>query len=416
MVRVVLLAAAVSLLSFDSPSLAQEERLSPLTVSRVYTTRGGIHTTTRGTIRLVFARDDGWLVFHGGPNMYHFSPDGVHWTGREISQFASRSNLVRESAVYGLARIDVDPDPESRDMVVASLQGSIHGEVIEWKEPIPVPHLTLAYYVDLRQDSSGRFTATGRVLHRDDAGNVSGITVEWARSLRPHDISEWEPQRRAIHHVSDMKSSEIHENIPLDDGKSYVIAMLSVDGEGRLYGNLFDGEKRDDDVLLAENMSTVRGSDKRMAAVWDPGTRTIHLSYVDHDSVLWYRTCSSPYRAEDWSDPVRLQPFKVFTNVMSLDTSRDPAQVCLLYGKTMFEHADPRWQSGELYVTKYGGGAWSEPVLVSEPSTTDNWYPNMNADVSRGIGVLYLRGVPEDQAAVKNTDFDIMFSSTGPPR
>ena len=254
------------------------------------------------------------------------------------------------------------------------------------------------------------------MLHRDDDGQPAGITIEWARSLRPNDITEWGPQQQVIHHTSDMKSSEVHENIPLEDGQSYVIGMLSVAGEGRLYGNLFDGQKwREQDTLLAENMSTVRGTDKRMSAVWDPHARVIHLSYVDHDSQLWYRTCKSPYRTEDWTAPVKLKPFKVFTNVMSLDASRTPARVYLVYGKTEFEHSDPRWQSGSLFLMKFDGKSWSHPVIVSAPGSKHNWYPNMNADASQGLGVLYLKGMPENQAAIKESDFDIMFSSTGPP-
>ena len=153
-----------------------------------------------------------------------------------------------------------------------------------------------------------------------------------------------------------------------------------------------------------------------MSAVWDPQAKVIHLSYFDHGSQLWYRTCKSPYSPEDWSDSIKLKLFKVFTNVMSLDTTRMPAHLCLLYGKTLFEHPDPRWQSGELYMTRFDSQTWSESVLISEPGTKYNWYPNMNADVSEGIGLLYLKGVPKNQAAIKNTDFDIMFSSTGAPK
>jgi len=386
-------------------------------ISKVFTTRGGIHTTTRGTIRLVFVHRGRWLVFHGGPNMYHFSPDGVHWTAGRIHQFDSRSYLIRGDKIYSFAHVDTDPDPTRRKMVAAAFCGTIRGDRIEWGRPHFLPHLTIGYYVDLQQDSTGRFTATGRVPQFDKSRKLTGITIGWARTVRPNDITEWQPQQRVIHHISDMKSSEVHENIPLEDGKSYVIAMLSVNGQGRLYGNLFDGRKWGaQDVLLAENMSTVRGTDKRMSAVWDPKAKVIHLAYVDHDNRLWYRTCKSPYRPEDWSKPVRLKPFKVFTCVLSIDTTKSPAHIWLLYGKTLFEHPDPRWQTGELYITGLDGKSWSEPVLVSEPGTRYNWYPNMNEDASEGIGVLYLKGVPKNQAAIKNTEFDIMFSCTGPPR
>jgi len=392
----------------SSPSFVQ---------SKIFTTRGGAHSTTRGTIRLVFPHRGKWLVFHGGPNMYHFSSHGLRWKGAEISRFGARNHLIRDDTIYSFAHIDTDPDPDQQKMVAAAFQGTIRGETIQWGEANLAPHLTLGYYEDLQQDSTGRFTVSGRVPHFDDAGKVTGITIEWARSLRPGDIAAWGPQQQIIHHTSDMKSSEIHENIPLEDGKSYVIGMLSVNGQGRLYGNLFDAEKWGvEDTLLAENMSTVRGTDKRMSAVWDAQAKVIHLSYVDHDSGLWYRTCKSPYRGEDWSRPTKLNSFKVFTNVMSLDTTKTPAHLWLLYGKTVFEHRDRRWQSGELYVMNFDGRSWSESVLVSEPGTKYNWYPNMNEDVSKGIGVMYLKGVPKNQAAIKHTDFDIMFSSTGRPR
>lgn len=390
--------------------------VSPFFRSRVFTSRGGVHSTTRGTIWLVIPHQNEWLVFHGGPNMVHFSSDGLQWTGEEISPFSSRSYLAYGDTICSFAHVDTDPDPETQKLVPATFQGTVHDGTIDWGLPHPLPHLTLGYYEDLQQDSRGHFTVSGRVLHRDENGEPAGITIEWARSVRPNDITEWGKQRQVIHHTSDMKSSEVHENIPLADGKSYVVGIVSVGGEGRLYGNLFDGRNwREQDTLLAENMSTVRGTDKRMSAVWDPTAKVIHLSYVDHDGQLWYRTCTSPYRPEDWSAAAKLKPFKVFTNVMSLDRSMTPARVYLLYGKTESDHSDPRWQSGSLFLTKFDGKSWSAPVIVSEPGTKHNWYPNMNEDASQGVGVLYLKGMPENQGAVQNTDFEIMFSSTGPP-
>jgi len=425
MFRPILIVVIFSLFLLNYPTFAEEQTMQNFTMSKVFTTRGGAHSTTRGTIRLVHAHRGKWLVFHGNPDMYHFSSDGIHWTENEITEFGSRSYMIHGDTIYSFANVDIDPDPAvSKGVkltyidkrVKTTYKGTIQGEVIDWGKPRQIPHLTLSYYEDLQQDSTGHFTVSGRMPHFGDDGKLKSTTIEWARSLNPDDITAWGPQQQIIQHASDMKSSEVHENIPLEDGRSYVIGMLSVKGQGRLYGNLFDGEKwGTTETLLAENMSTVRGTDKRMSAVWDPQAKVIHLSYVDHDSQIWYRTCKSPYRSEDWSEPIKLKPFKVFTNVMSLDTSKTPAHLYLVYGKTMFEHPDPRWQSGELYLTKFDGKTWSEPVLISEPGTKYNWYPNMNEDISKGIGVLYLKGVPENQRAVKSTDHDIMFSSTGTP-
>ena len=106
--------------------------------------------------------------------------------------------------------------------------------------------------------------------------------------------------------------------------------------------------------------------------------------------------------------------FKTFTTVLSLDTSRDPAHVYVLFGKTLFENkGDLRSTYGELYLQRSDGKTWTDPVLVSEPGTTENWYPNMNEDVSRGIGVVYLKGSGRTQTG--KPPLDIIFASTGAP-
>ena len=51
--------------------------------NKIAVTLGGWHSTTRGTIRLIFPVDGKWLVFRGDPNTYHFSDDGMHWTSIE---------------------------------------------------------------------------------------------------------------------------------------------------------------------------------------------------------------------------------------------------------------------------------------------------------------------------------------------
>ena len=145
------------------------------TISRIITSRAGIHTTTRGTIRLVFVHEGKWLVFHSGPNMYHFSSDGVHWTGEEITQFGSRNHLICGRTIYSFAPIDTDPDPEKHVMVKEAFRGTIRGETIELGEPHQVPQLTLGYYSDLQQDSTGRFTVSGRVPRFDDTGKIEWL-------------------------------------------------------------------------------------------------------------------------------------------------------------------------------------------------------------------------------------------------
>jgi len=110
-----------------------------------------------------------------------------------------------------------------------------------------------------------------------------------------------------------------------------------------------------------------------------------------------------------------LQPFKTSTVVLSLDTSSKPAQV-YLFGKTIREGKDKRKTYGELYIQHLSAGTWSEPVLVSEPRTVENWYPNMNQGLRYGIGILYLKGSGASANADDKPPLDIMFASTGAPK
>ncbi|MFQ6044460.1 MAG: hypothetical protein ACE5PV_26715, partial [Candidatus Poribacteria bacterium] len=250
----------------------------------------------------------------------------------------------------------------------------------------------------------------------------------WKRSKRPNDISEWAPDVRYINRRSDKPiegdkdswkkiGSTAHENLTLEDGKCYAFAMMTVDGIGRLYGNLFDGEKwNSKETELATGMSTWAGTDRRMCAAFDETAKIIHLAYVDGDGDLFYRNAKKPYGTNDWSEPVQLQLFKTFTVLLSLDTSHQPAYMYVLFGKTLFEDKkDLRNTYGELYLQRFDGESWSEPVLVSEPGTEDNWYPNMNADFRDGIGILYLKGSGRTRPGDK-PPLDIMFASTGPPK
>ena len=101
--------------------------------------------------------------------------------------------------------------------------------------------------------------------------------------------------------------------------------------------------------------------------------------------------------------------------VLSLDTSHTPAHVYLLFGRTKYQGRDRRNTYGELHLQRFDGKAWSKPVLVSEPDTKDNWYPNMNADVRFGIGILYLKGSGRSGQSGK-PPLDIIFASTGAPK
>ena len=389
--------------------------------SKIAVTPGGYHSTTRGTIRLVFPCRGKWLVFRGGPNAYHFSEDGVKWTATEAPQ-ASRSHLIRGDTIYTFYSVMVKGAPDwSFDHFVC--RGTISGTKIAWDKPHKLD-TRVSYYPDLKQDTKGHFTMTGRAVVRDEKNEPAGTEVLWKRTVRPGDISRWGPDVRCIHHVGDHGrersswkkiGSTAHENLVLEGGKSFVIGMMTSGGEGKLLGNLHDGKKWGaKDLELATGMSTWAGTDRRMCAVFDKRAKVIHLAYVTAIGRLIYRSARPPYGAEDWSKPLELQR-KTFTVVLSLDTSRKPAHVYALFGRTKYQGRDRRNTYGELHLQRFDGKAWSKSVLVSEPETTDNWYPNMNEDVRHGIGIVYLRGSGRTRKGEK-PPLDIMFASTGRPK
>lgn len=391
--------------------------------SRIDTTLGGWHATTRSTIRLVFVDRGRWLVFRGNPDAYHFSDDGLTWTRTEAKQ-ASRSHLIDGDTIYTQYSVDMDPAPDKWDFKHYVAVGEIDGDTIAWGPGTEIP-FRLSYYPDIQRDTSGYFSMTGRAVRQDEAGQMTGEEMLWARSTRPGDFLSWGDEVRCFQHVGDairdrwtQVGSVAHENVALDDGCSYILSMMTCNLKGLLLGRLHDGtEFVGDDVVLCENMSTVRGTDKRMCACFDPDTRTIHCVYVDHDGGLWYRTCTAPYRPQDWSEAERIGPENAFTTVLSLDRSQAPAHVWVLYGETVYEKPEDRRRCwGDLYLMRHDGRSWSDPVLVSEPDQHENWYPNMNEDVSRGFGILYLKGGQEGPMQDGKRVLEIMFASPGAPR
>jgi len=85
---------------------------------------------------------------------------------------------------------------------------------------------------------------------------------------------------------------------------------------------------------------------------------------------------------------------KVFTCALSIDTSTSPYGLKMLYGKLRYVGEDPRVRTGELYVRDFNGECWTgKPILVSEPNTIHNWYPNLNRDASRELCILYTKGL-----------------------
>ena len=267
-------------------------------------------------------------------------------------------------------------------------QGQIEGRRIHWSQDVN-PGFT-PDYCNLVRDSKGFFWVFTR---ENQLGTAH-------RSRAPNDIEFWEPRTTCL----PVKGRHTLDAAALDGGKLYAVSLLTTDG--KLYGNLYDGNKwGDSPMLIAKDLTTVAGDDRRLAVEFDPTQKRLHLIYVNANNRLRYRQLESPYRLEDWK-PALSKPGadiaeEVFTAALSVDSSSTPYGLVITYGIEKYLGKDKRRRTGELYARRFDGRYWqTDPVLISEPKTIYNWYPNVNQDASHGLCVLYSRSIDEDNLGV----------------
>ena len=179
----------------------------------------------------------------------------------------------------------------------------------------------------------------------------------------------------------------------------YVVSLLTTDGT--LYGNLYDGRDWEaTPVMIADDLTTVAGDDRRLAVEFDPTENRLHLTYVDRENKLRYRHLDSPYRLSDWTPPLSSPGSElesgVFTCALSVDSSKAPHELVITYGRERHVGKDNRQRTGELHVRRFDGTSWlGEPLRISQPDTIFNWYPNVSQNVRDGLCVLYSRSMDE---------------------
>ena len=79
---------------------------------------------------------------------------------------------------------------------------------------------------------------------------------------------------------------------------------------------------------------------------------------------------------------------------LSVDTTKTPYHLMITYGLERHVGKDKRERMGELYVRRFDRNEWQgKPVLISQPGTIHNWYPNVNQDVRNGLAVMYSRSL-----------------------
>lgn len=79
----------------------------------------------------------------------------------------------------------------------------------------------------------------------------------------------------------------------------------------------------------------------------------------------------------------------------------EPESMVITYGQEKHVGKGRRQRTGELYARRFDGEKRrGEPILLSQPGTIHNWYPNVNQDVRDGLCVLYSRSKDKEHLGV----------------
>jgi len=364
------------------------------------------HCTTRQFQHMTFFHEGVWFVFYSDGKHFRYqtsADDGKTWLPADepMDQAPNGSTshdvlkvgdtVYISHAFYPLGRYDVNApyarDPARRSEYIHEgrvKKGRIEGRTIRVVSDVN-PGFT-PDYSNIVRDTGGYIW----VFNRESKQGVAH------RSAAPDDIGEWLPGAVCL----PVKGRHALDAAALDDGRLYVVSMLTTDG--LLYGNCFDGgEWGMEPVLIADDVTTVAGDDRRLAIEFDASRKRLHLVYVDARNILRYRFLDSPYRPEDWrpclSGPGMELAWGVFTCALSIDTSASPHELMITYGLEKHVGKDKRERMGELYARRYSGKSWlGDAYLMSRSGTILNWYPNVNRDVSHGLCMMYSRSVNRD--------------------
>ncbi|MDA2925230.1 hypothetical protein MYX65_11380, partial [Acidobacteria bacterium AH-259-L09] len=342
----------------------------------------GAHVTTRTTIRRVWRHEGVWFVTYGtgGPQsreVYRTSRDGLSWSQRKQRPDGGLTYFDGgKGYAYRTKGGPVADNPNIWAFKHWISTARVQGESIQWgdrveffKEP---PKQMYFYYVQPRVDSTGRICMTMRHVDRSEGGGVQHPpqSIVWFRSKEPGQISAWDGPVEVIVGETPKEGTDAHQCVPLEDGKSIVIARTAAHHyrengpRGGFYARLFNGQTWEKQYKLDTSDGT-GGSDRRFSATFDAKAKALHLVYTDGEKRLVYRTCKAPYGPSNWSEPVYPVTGKCFTQCIGLDRSASLARPVVVYGIQRRSDGG-RLHAGELYLIRRNESGWTKPLLVSE--------------------------------------------------
>jgi len=236
------------------------------------------------------------------------------------------------------------------------------------------------HYGSLTRDTSGYFWAAARAM-----AGLDGRFVTWvARTTRPGDITAWQPH--TVMFKSNGPGTHAPQIIALDQGR--VALILFVKNELKTSVYLFDPRSH---AWGSPHVLSGGYESKRASAVFDPGSRRLHVVYTDDAGDARHRVWAAPYTPESFSPPLDRPGTMVAPKAganpgdddlsLSANLSQNPAPLALVHrGPDLHLHL--RYYDGRKWSAKDVQAGQQDPALMSDEASAV-------ADFSRGLGFLY---------------------------
>ena len=236
------------------------------------------------------------------------------------------------------------------------------------------------HYGSMTRDTNGYLWVAARAQSPEH-----GWPATWvARTARPDDITAWEPHR--VLFKSSGPGSHAPQIIALDDGR--VACLLFVKHEKMTVLYLYDPDSKNwsKPHVIGEGYQS-----KRACAVFDPGSRRLHVVYTDAQGDARHRALKAPYGPGDWlarlNKPGTLVAEKAGINSgdddlsLSGNPSQNPAPLA-------FVHRGPDLR---LHLRYYDGKTWSPSDVKIGVQDADLTCDEASAvaNFSHGLGFVY---------------------------
>jgi hypothetical protein len=214
-------------------------------------------------------------------------------------------------------------------------------------------------------------------------GPAEEVEVGATMSQKPSEVESaeyWFLPRRLISIRGKPKEAVGVQVCGLDDGRSFYLTVHSDHLGGILYEP--DGGF-EEEYKIAQVAHGSRGTTAHM--VFDPGSRRLHLVYVDAGGDVRHRVLYHPYRPNNWVPKIdagmkgELIVGGVEDFALGIDRSENPASLTLIYVK-----------DGGVWRRDYDGVSWLDDEIRIRGASEKIEMVTINEDISEGASLLYV--------------------------